>query len=705
MNNDRSFLLKNLDCPNCAAKIEKKVSAIDGVKTASVIFVSKKLILSTDGTVEQSKIISEIEKTVKSVEPDIDFVETGKERKEDEKTEKGLSGELVRLILAATVFAVGVISAFLNMPKSALIIIFAACLVISGKDVFLKAVRNITTGQVFDENLLMTIAAIGAFAIGQFEESAAVLIFYQVGEFFQNLATDNSKKSISDLMNLRPDYANLKTDSGILKVSPADVTIGDVIEILPGERMPLDGVVLEGHSLVDTSGLTGEPTPREISQGDSVTGGFVNGDGLLTVKVEKDYGESTVAKIINLVENAGSKKAKAENFITKFARIYTPTVTGAALLIAVLPPILFAQPFSTWLYRAIIFLVVSCPCALVVSVPLGFFAGIGAASHNGILVKGGNFLEKLASVDTVVFDKTGTLTKGVFEVVDTVCAEGITSKELIETAALAQIMSNHPIAKSIIKAAGGESDRERVKDFSEIAGMGVIAVTDAGAIAAGNDKLMARENISYEKCPKEGTVVYVARDGKYLGCIIISDIIKSGAKKAIESIKSLGVKRTVMLTGDRESAAKAVAQAVGIDDVRAELMPDEKVSEFEKAVSGTHIAAYVGDGINDAPVLARADIGIAMGGIGSDAAVEAADIVIMDDDPSRLSTAIRISSYVRMIVRQNIAFALIVKFAVLILDTMGIVNIWAAVFADTGVALLAVLNSLRILIRRDKFKS
>lgn len=621
-----------------------------------------------------------------------------KARENEEKS------ELARLIGGAVLFAAGVVCSLLHIQTPVIIIIFAACILVCGLEIFTNAVKNIFSGNIFDENLLMTIAAIGAFSIGKYEESAAVLLFYQVGEYFQDLATERSKKSITELMDLRPDYANLKTENGTHRVPPQEVKIGDVIEVLPGERVPLDGVVLEGHSFVDTSALTGEPVPREVSRGGLVSGGFVNGDGLLTVTVQKTYGESTVAKIIDLVENAGSRKAKAENFITKFSRIYTPVVTGAAVLLAVLPPLILGQPFYTWLYRAVIFLVVACPCALVVSIPLSFFAGIGAASRNGILVKGGNFLEKLADVNTIVFDKTGTLTQGVFEVARITCADGVSQRELLETAALAQALSSHPIAKSIIKAAGGEPDKTKIRNFSSVPGMGVVAETDTGVIAAGNGKLMARENVEFEKSESDGTVVYVARGGRYLGCIVISDIVKPDAEKAIEGLKALGIKKTVMLTGDRESAAHAVANKIGIDEVRCELLPDEKVAEFEKvAGSAGTTAAYIGDGINDAPVLARSDVGIAMGGIGSDAAVEAADIVIMDDDPRRISTAIRISRYVRKIVRQNIVFALAVKFTVLILGALGIANIWAAVFADTGVTVLAVINSMRALLHRDSF--
>lgn len=610
--------------------------------------------------------------------------------------------EIIRLIAAAVIFTAGMVFSKLSFPNSLIIVIFALCLIISGAEVFIKAIKNIFKGKIFDENLLMSVASIAAFCIGQYPESAAVLLFYQLGEFLEDLATKKSKKSITELMDLRPDYANLKTENGTEKVDPEKIKIGDVIEVRPGEKVPLDGKVIDGSSLVDTSGLTGEPVPRLFETGSDLKSGYVNGDGLLTVKVEKAYGESTVAKIIDLVENASDKKAQAENFITKFARVYTPIVVTAAILIAFIPTLFFSQPFYGWLYRAVVFLVVSCPCALVVSVPLGYFAGIGAASYNGILVKGGNYLELLGKVKTVVFDKTGTLTKGVFEVTNTVCENGTDRNTLLETAALAQILSSHPIAKSIIKASGKEPKRERVLTFENIAGMGVIAKTDIGVIAAGNAKLMGREKIKFTECNKNGTLVYVAIDGVFLGCIVISDVVKDGAKEGISRIKALGVSKTAMLTGDRKSSAEVVANELGIDEVHADLLPQDKVSEFEKAASfGT--AAFVGDGINDAPVLARADVGIAMGGIGSDAAVEAADVVIMDDDPSRVASAVAVSRYVHRIVIENIVFALAIKFAILILGAFGLANIWEAVFADTGVTLIAVVNSLRVLVRRNKF--
>jgi Cd2+/Zn2+-exporting ATPase len=693
MSTEKCFLLENICCPNCAANLEKKLSVIDGVNEANVNFVTKKLTLILCDGVQEELLENDIRAAVKSLEPDIRVLNYENAKNDSAEKPQEISGGLIRLIVGAAAYAAGFIAVMLHAGPVAAEGIFIMSLIISGGEVFYKAVRNLLKGQVFDENLLMSIASISAFAIGQYEEGAAVMLFNQVGEYFQELAAERSKKSISELMNLRPDYANLITAQGTKRVSPEKVKIGELIEIKPGEMIPLDGTIVSGSSFADTSALTGEPVPRRIAAGGSVTGGFINGSGLLTVKVEKPYNESTVAKIIDLVENSANKKAKAENFITKFARYYTPAVTAAALIIALIPPLLFAQPFHTWLYRAIIFLVVSCPCAVVVSVPMGFFAGIGAASHKGILIKGGNYLEKLASIKTVVFDKTGTLTYGVFEVKNIICADGVLKSQLLEAAAYAEVLSAHPIAKSILKAYGKVPDNAHVESFQEIAGMGIILKAAGSTISVGSEKLMEREQIAFEKCRSDGTLVYTAKDGAYLGCIVISDTVKSDAAKTLSTLRTLGVKKTVMLTGDSETAARSVAAAVGIDEVRWGLLPDRKVSEFEKSSDGSTV--FVGDGINDAPVLARADIGIAMGGAGSDAAVEAADIVIMDDNPLRIVTAMKISRYVRAVVAQNIIFALTVKFAVLILGALGYANIWEAVFADTGVAVLAVLNSLR----------
>lgn len=696
------FSLENLDCPACAAKIESKVISVTGVKAASVDVINRKLAITCkDG--EYGDVSHDIEQTIKEIDPNISFSEikidntgTGHDNEENG------AGRLIMLIAGILVYAAGLALLVFHLPEIAVVLTFAVSGIISGGKIYIKAARNIVKGKIFDENFLMSAAAIGAFAIGEFAEGAAIVLFYQIGEFFQDMATEKSKKSISELMNLRPDYANLQTKEGMKRVSPYDVRVGEIIVVKPGERVPLDGVIIDGSSFVDTSSLTGEPVPRQVAIGDNVSGGFVNGDGLLTIKVLKEFGESTAAKIIDLVENSSIRKAKSEKFITRFARVYTPVVVTLATLIAVFPPLIFSQPYSIWISRAIVFIVVSCPCAVVISVPLAYFAGIGAASYNGILVKGGDYLEKLGKVKNVVFDKTGTLSKGVFKVVGTVCTDGITESQLLDAAALAQAASSHPIAKSIAAAAGKEIDRQKIKSCSEIAGMGVITKTDNGTIAAGNEKLMLREGVKFDACSKKGTIVYVAKDGIYMGCVIISDVIKEEAKSAVKSLYSLGVKKIAILTGDRQSAAKAAAEQVGITEVYAELLPTDKAETFKK-ISESGITAYVGDGINDAPVLAEADIGIAMGGAGSDAAVEAADMVIMNDNPEKLSSAIRISRYVGMVTYQNIIFALGVKFAVLILGALGCANIWEAVFADTGVTLLAVMNSLRVLIRRTKF--
>lgn len=703
MNSVNTYLLKNLDCPHCAAKIEKAVGKISGVKSASVDFVAKRLVYETDD-VPVIALKSVINEAVKKVEPDVELMQeeiTGGLKKvaaEKPLVPKGL----LLLASGALIFIFGMALSLFHANQILTTAVFVLCLIVSGGEVFIKAVKNIMRGRVFDENLLMSIATIAAFAIGQYEEGAAVMLFNQVGEYLQDLATEHSKKSITDLMDLRPDYAVLKLDEGTKRVAPQDVAVGQVIEVRPGERVPLDGVVLRGHSFVDTAALTGEPVPKEVLTGDSVSGGFINRDGLLEIRVEKPFAESTVSKIISLVQNAGSKKAKAENFITKFARFYTPAVTLSALLLAVVPPLLFHVPFGPWIYRAVVFLVISCPCALVVSVPLGFFAGIGTASANGVLVKGGNYLEKLGTVDTVVFDKTGTLTRGVFEVTKTITADGVDAQELLRTAAAAEGASNHPISRSIIRAAG-KQNLPQPEDVREYPGMGIAVRCGGHNIAAGNKKLMKKICVAVKEQNVGGTSVYVARDDKYMGCIIIADVIKSDAKQAIAGLRKDGVKHIIMLTGDNERAAREVAQKLSIDDVCAGLLPDGKVEMFEKIASGGGTVAFVGDGVNDAPVLARADVGIAMGGIGSDAAIEAADVVVMDDEPSKLSGAVKISRYVKRIVWQNITFALAVKFAVLLLGFFGLVNIWAAVFADTGVALLAILNSMRTLINRKKF--
>ncbi|MBS6447093.1 MAG: cadmium-translocating P-type ATPase [Clostridiales bacterium] len=567
-----------------------------------------------------------------------------------------------------------------------------------GWDILWKAIRNIAHGEIFDENFLMSVASIGAFATGEYPEAVAVMLFDQIGELFEDYAVGKSRKSIASLMDIRPDYANIEKDGVITQVSPEEVKIGDVILVKAGEKIPLDGIVLDGTTTVDTAALTGESLPRDIAPGDDVISGCINLTGLIRVQVTKEFAESTVSKILSLVETASSKKAKAENFISKFSKYYTPCVVAAAVLLAVVPP-LFDGLWSQWIYRALTFLVISCPCALVISVPLSFFGGIGGASKCGILVKGGNYMEALSRCETVVFDKTGTLTKGVFNVT-AVHPQKATEAELIEYAALAETYSDHPIAKSIKEVYAKEIDTSRIEKSEELSGKGVVAIIDGHRIAVGGDKLMVSEGAVWHPCHRVGTTVHVARDGEYLGHIVISDEIKSDAAAGIKALKAAGVRKTVMLTGDSDEVGRAVADTLGIDEVHTKLLPADKVERVEellKEKSERGVLAFVGDGINDAPVLSRADIGIAMGAMGSDAAIEASDIVLMDDKPSKIATALRIAKRTLTIVHENIIFALAVKAAVLILGACGIVGMWAAVFADVGVSVIAILNAMRAL--------
>lgn len=603
---------------------------------------------------------------------------------------------LVRIILSAVLL---VAAALIPVGGIVKLVLFLIPYAVIGWDVLWKAIRNIAHGQVFDENFLMAIATVGAFALGEYPEGVAVMLFYQVGELFQSYAVGRSRQSIAALMDIRPDYANIEQDGKLVQVDPEDVAVGDTIVIKAGEKIPLDGVVLEGSSAVDTAALTGESLPRDVDPGDDVVSGCINQSGLLKVRVTKVFGESTVAKILDLVENSSSKKARAENFITRFARYYTPVVVIGAVLLAVLPPLLFGGDWSDWLQRALIFLVISCPCALVISVPLSFFGGIGGASKQGILVKGSNYLEALAKTETVVFDKTGTLTKGTFQVT-AVHPDRISKGELLELAALAESYSEHPISRSLREAYQKPVDASRVTDVEEISGHGVRAKVDGHEVYAGNGKWMDRIGASWRNCHRTGTVVHVAVDGEYAGHIVISDAVKPDAAAAIEALKREGVKKTVMLTGDVKAVGEAVAREIGIDEVHAELLPGDKVDQVErllKNTSGKGKLAFVGDGINDAPVLSRADIGIAMGGLGSDAAIEAADIVLMDDKPSKLAVAVRISRKTLRIVRQNIVFALGIKLLFLALGAFGMANMWEAVFADVGVSVLAILNASRAL--------
>lgn len=574
-----------------------------------------------------------------------------------------------------------------------------------GWDVIWKAVRNIAHGQVFDENFLMALATVGAFATGEFPEGVAVMLFYQVGELFQSYAVGRSRKSIAALMDIRPDYANILRDGKLEQVDPNEVAVGDVIVVKAGEKVPLDGVVLEGSSSIDTAALTGESLPRSVESGDDVISGCVNQSGMLRVQVTKAFGESTVAKILNLVENSSSKKAKAENFITRFARYYTPCVVVGAFLLAVLPPLFFGGAWNDWVHRALIFLVISCPCALVISVPLSFFGGIGGASKAGVLVKGGNYMEVLANTELVVFDKTGTLTKGVFNVT-AIHPDAVSEAQLLELAALAESYSDHPISRSLKDAYNKEVDTARLGEVKELAGRGVKAVVDGRTVCVGNDKLMDERGVKWHPCHHIGTTVHVEVDGLYAGHIVISDEVKPDAADAIRALKEKGVRRTVMLTGDAKAVGESVAKQLGIDEVYTQLLPADKVTRVEELLaqkSAKGKLAFVGDGINDAPVLSRADIGIAMGAMGSDAAIEAADIVLMDDKPSKIAEAIALSKRTLRIVRQNIVFALAVKALFLLLGAFGVANMWEAVFADVGVSVLAILNAMRALnVRQTK---
>ncbi|MFP3412249.1 heavy metal translocating P-type ATPase [Bacillus sp. SIMBA_074] len=698
------FVLEGLDCANCAMKIENKVKEMPTVSEATVDFVSKKLRVEVANKRELESTVQNIKNVVQKLEPDVKVVRE-EEKGHDHGHDHG-DGNVKKMIGRLVVGGILTgIAALAGLPQMITIPLFVLAYLLIGGDIVWRAVRNITRGQVFDENFLMAIATVGAFAIQQYSEAVAVMLFYQVGELFQSIAVNRSRKSITSLMDIRPDYANVKVGNETKQVSPEDVQIGEYIIVKPGEKVPLDGKVVEGTSMMDTSALTGESVPREVEVGNDVLSGFVNQNGVLIVEVTKEFGESTVSKILDLVQNASSKKAPTENFITKFARYYTPVVVITAAIMAFIPPlILDGATFSDWIYRALVFLVISCPCALVVSIPLGFFGGIGGASKSGILVKGSNYLEALNDVKYIVFDKTGTLTKGVFKVTKMEPSEGITAEELLEYAAFAEVYSNHPIAQSIRNAYGKSIDENAIEDYSEISGHGTVVKVQGKEIFAGNAKLMSKENITFKQPNTVGTLVHVAVDGKYAGYIVISDEVKEDSKQAIQKLKELGIKKTVMLTGDAKSVGEAVGKELGLDEVHAELLPHQKVEEIEKidaAKRGKEKIAFVGDGINDTPVLARADVGIAMGGLGSDAAIEAADIVIMTDEPSKIVTAVKIAKRTRSIVWQNIIFALGVKGLVLLLGAFGIATMWEAVFSDVGVTLLAVLNAMRVLRVKD----
>ena len=615
------------------------------------------------------------------------------------KQKKTLIRIIVSFVIFVPLFVLEHLGVFDKLPDEWLLGgIYLVPYIIIGYDIIIKAARNISHGQVFDENFLMMIATFGAFGVKEFEEAVAVLLFYQVGELFQGYAVGKSRQSISEMMDICPEYANIEENGELKQVDPDDVEIGSIIVIKPGEKVPLDGVIIEGNSMLDTAALTGESVPRSAKAGDEIVSGCVNGSGTLKVKTTKAFEDSTVAKILELVENASSKKARVENFITRFAKYYTPVVTIAAVIIAIIPSIITGN-WGDWITRACIFLVISCPCALVISVPLGFFSGIGSASRIGVLVKGSNFLEAVAEVTTIVMDKTGTLTKGEFKVSEIV-PSGISEERLLEIAAYGESFSTHPIAASIKEAYDNKIDTDRIKDVKEISGHGVELLFDGKETLVGNGKLLKSHNISYEEHKSGGTVVYVAYDNTFVGAIVISDTIKDGAKEAVADMKKVGVKNVVMLTGDRQKAAEEVAGELGIDTVYSELLPSDKVQKVEELLAsktGKEKVAFVGDGINDAPVLTRADVGIAMGSMGSDAAIEAADIVLMDDDVRKIASTVKIARKTLGVVKQNIVFALGVKLIVLILGALGVANMWEAVFADVGVSVIAILNSMRVL--------
>lgn len=711
--NECMLSIEGLDCPNCAAKVERKINTLEGIKEATVDFLGKKIVVLADEISENELvelIQTEVDKIEDGVKVFVPKVQAGESSSEEEDTGKIKK----KLLIGGILFVLGIfVPKTLFIPKLA---VFLISYLVIGSDVLLSAFKNILNGQVFDENFLMAIATIGAFAIGEYPEGVAVMLFYQLGELLQGIAVNNSRKSIVSLMDIRPDYANIKVGEGIKKVSPEEIKVGEIIVVKPGEKVPLDGKIVKGASTFDTSALTGESLPREAKAGDDVLSGFINKNGLIEIQVAKVFSESTVSKILYLMENAGSKKSKTENFITKFARYYTPVVVITALIVAIFPPLLIqGATFSDWIYRALIFLVVSCPCALVISIPLGFFGGIGGASRHGILIKGTNYLEVLNNLESVVMDKTGTLTKGIFKVTEVNAENNIkindfqnnktelTKPLLLKYAAHIEKFSNHPIAQSIVaeyENSVSKVDENVVKDFEEISGFGIKVNINNHQFLAGNSKLMNLENITFDKKENLGTAIYLAADGKYIGNILISDEVKEDSARAIKGMKENGVKEIVMLTGDNEAIGKNIAEKLGIDKVFTELLPNEKVEKLEeiyKTKSEKGKIAFVGDGINDAPVLARADLGIAMGGAGSDAAIEAADVVIMNDEPSKIVTAIKIAKKTKEIVWQNITVAFAIKIVVMALGLFGDATMWEAVFADVGVALLAVLNATRVL--------
>lgn len=692
----KKYKLNNLDCAACASKIENGLSKLEEVKSVSVNFANDTMTIDTNN-------IEKVKTRIKTLEPDVEVQDIEKDKTLVSVNELAENkGTIIKAVSALVLLVIGVIfeDKLHNTPfQLAEYAVYVTAYLIVGWNVIASAVKNIIRGQFFDEQFLMSIATLGAFAIHQMPEAVAVMLFYVTGELFQDIAVGRSRKSIKSLLEIKPDYANLKSGAEVIRVSPEEVKIGDVIVVKPGEKIPLDGTILDGSSFVDTAALTGESVPRKVKEEDEVMAGMINQSGFLTVKVNKLFGESSVSKILELVENATSQKAETEKFITTFARYYTPIVVIGALLLAIVPPLLFSdQTFADWIYRALVVLVISCPCALVISIPLGYFGGVGLAARKGILVKGSNFLDALTQVTTVVFDKTGTLTKGEFKVSEVVTSNGISKEEILEYAAYAEANSNHPVAQSVTVAYQAKIDMARITKTEEISGHGIKAIVDGKTILAGNDKMLHKENVEHSVCQVDGTVVHVTIDHVYAGYIIISDSLKDDAIQAIENLKAKNI-QTVMLTGDNQYAAQAFAKKLGIDKYFYELLPEDKVKHIEQLIEENKggKVAFVGDGINDAPVIARADVGIAMGALGSDAAIETADVVLMTDSPSRVALATDVAKITRNIVWQNIYFAMGIKLIFIVLGVFGVATMWEAVFGDMGVALIAIFNALRIL--------
>ncbi|MBE6063401.1 MAG: cadmium-translocating P-type ATPase [Clostridium butyricum] len=724
--NKFKLILSGLDCAHCANKIEQKVNDLPEIKEASMNFSIGKLTIEKIDSVQKQVVIEKVKSIVKELEPDVLVSESEEKHshchhgtcscdhehhhhehhhheQQHHHKETNKKMDVLEIIKENILLIVGMIVYLVAMLMKDSIhyvsMLFIISYILVGWKVVLTALKNIRRGQIFDENFLMSIATIGALAIGEYPEAVAVMVFYEIGELFQGYAVNTSRKSIAELMNIKAEYANLLTEHGEIKIEPESVKLDDILVVKPGERVPLDGIIIEGTGSIDISALTGESMPREVAENDEILSGSINLNSVIKMKVTKNFGESTISRILEMVENAGNRKAETEKFITRFCRYYTPVVVFSAIALAIIPPFIFTDTsFSIWLYRALSFLVVSCPCALVVSVPLGLFAGIGAAAKKGVLVKGGNYLEAMKDIDIVVFDKTGTLTKGNFKVAE-INAKIISKEELLKVAAIGESFSNHPIAKSIVKEYGKEINKDEIRGYEELSGHGIKAVIDGNETLIGNYKLMKKYDIKCSEVDNVGTTVYVAINGQYSGNIVIEDEIKEDSKQAIERLKQIGIKKTVMFTGDNKKVAEKVAGQVGLDEVYSELFPIDKVTNVEKLLSSekNKKLAFVGDGINDAPVLARADIGVAMGCIGSDAAIEAADIVLMKDSPISLADGIITARKTNKILWQNISFSLGVKILVLILISFGIASMWGAVFADVGVTLIAVLNSMRAL--------